>query len=60
MNNTRSAQTLRRRIALFLLISTITFVASPFYVRQAISDTDISRRARCEPKQRCGPLAKLM
>jgi hypothetical protein len=31
MNNTRSAQTLRRRIALFLLISIINFVASPFF-----------------------------
>ena len=31
MNNTRSAQTLRGRIALFLLISIINFVASPFF-----------------------------
>ena len=31
MNNTQSAQTLRRRIALFLLVSTINFIASPFF-----------------------------
>src|SRR6185369_13313177 len=31
MNNAQSAQTLRRRIALFLLVSTINFIASPFF-----------------------------
>jgi len=35
MNNTQSAQTLRRRIALLLLVSIINLVASPFFARSS-------------------------